>query len=81
MPITYHPSRYWDFCMPEDEKKKQRNCGHKQRLFLCLVTGYKNFFHQKRTKINMSCPYLLDVVYRFLNGRNPRVKNKFLALL
>ena len=22
MPITWHPSRYWDWCMSEDEKKK-----------------------------------------------------------
>ena len=23
MPITWHPSRYWDWCMSEDEKKKE----------------------------------------------------------
>ena len=22
MPITWHPSRYWDWCMSEDEKKE-----------------------------------------------------------
>ena len=22
LPITWHPSRYWDWCMSEDEKKK-----------------------------------------------------------
>ena len=21
MPITWHPSRWWDWCVPEDEKK------------------------------------------------------------
>ena len=45
MPILWHPSRYWDWCMSEDEKKKSpKNCGHKHGLFLYLVTGYKKFF-------------------------------------
>ena len=22
MPIAYHPLRYWDWCVPEDEKKE-----------------------------------------------------------
>ena len=22
MPIAWHPSRHWDWCMPEDEKKE-----------------------------------------------------------
>ena len=22
LPITWHPSRYWDWCMSEDEKKE-----------------------------------------------------------
>ena len=22
MPIAWHPSRYWDWCMPEDEKQE-----------------------------------------------------------
>ena len=35
LPITWHPLRYWDWCMSEDEKKKkQKNCGHKHSLFL-----------------------------------------------
>ena len=25
MPIAWHPSRYWHWCMSEDEKKKQEN--------------------------------------------------------
>ena len=44
MPITWHPSRHRDWCMSEDEKKKQKNYGHKHRLFLCLMTGYKKNF-------------------------------------
>ena len=24
MPIAWHPSRYWDWCMSEDEKKKKK---------------------------------------------------------
>ena len=33
MPIACHPSRYWDWCMSEDEKKRQKNCGYKHSLF------------------------------------------------
>ena len=28
MPIAWHPSRYWDWCMSEDEKKET------EKLFL-----------------------------------------------
>ena len=33
MPITWHPSRHWDWCMPEDEKKKksQKSYGRSNR--------------------------------------------------
>ena len=24
MPIAWHPSRWWDWCVPEDKKKKDR---------------------------------------------------------
>ena len=24
LPIAWHPSRYWDWCMSEDEKKKKK---------------------------------------------------------
>ena len=34
MPIVWHSSRYWDWCMSEDEKKKrQKKCGHKHGPF------------------------------------------------
>ena len=27
-PIAWHPSRWWGWCIPEDEKKRrQKNCG------------------------------------------------------
>ena len=25
IPIAWHPSRWWDWCMSEDEKKRQKN--------------------------------------------------------
>ena len=25
MPIAWHPSRWWDWCVPEEERKKQKN--------------------------------------------------------
>ena len=53
-PVAWHSSRHWDWCMSEDEKKRQKNYGHKHRLFLSLVTGYKNFLTQKELQIKMS---------------------------
>ena len=29
MPIAWHPTRWWDWCVPEDQNKRQKNCGHK----------------------------------------------------
>ena len=50
LPVTWHPSPWWDWCVPEDEKKietekklRQKNCGHKYGLFLCLVIRCKKF--------------------------------------
>ena len=25
MPVAWHPSRWWDWCMSEDEKKKKKD--------------------------------------------------------
>ena len=33
LPIAWHPSKCWDWCMSEDEKKKQKNYGDKIGLF------------------------------------------------
>ena len=46
LPIAWHPSKWWDWCMSEDEKKRQKNCGHKHGPFLSLVTTYKSFLTQ-----------------------------------
>ena len=48
LPIAYYPSRYWDWCMPEDEKKK--NCGDKQDLF-GSGDRIQNFWTPKELKI------------------------------
>ena len=32
------------------KKGIQKHCGHKYRLFLCLVTRYKKFFDQREIK-------------------------------
>ena len=28
MPIAWHPSRWWDWRVSEDEKKETENCGN-----------------------------------------------------
>ena len=25
LPITWHPSRWWDWCVPEEEKRRRKN--------------------------------------------------------
>ena len=27
IPIAWHPSRWWDWCVPEDGKYREKNCG------------------------------------------------------
>ena len=34
MPIAWHPSSWWNWCVPEDEKKRKKICGHKHGLFV-----------------------------------------------
>ena len=51
MRIAWHPSRWWDWCLDEDEKKETEKCGHEYRFFLRLVTGYKNVFDQQELQI------------------------------
>ena len=50
MPIAWHPSRWWDWCVPEDEKKETVTMWAKILAFLCLVTGHKNFLTKKNCK-------------------------------
>ena len=42
--IGLHPSRYWDWCMSEDENKEREKLWASTKAFLYLMTGYKNFF-------------------------------------
>ena len=48
MPIAWHPPRYRDWCVPEDEKQEIKNCGHKEWVFLYLMTGYKTFLTKEK---------------------------------
>ena len=43
MPIAWHPSRWWDCCMSEEEKKRQKNSWDKQDLFVSGDWIQKNF--------------------------------------
>ena len=46
MPIVWHLSRWLNWCIPEDEKKRDRkSMGINMDL---LVTGYKKFFLTKK---------------------------------
>ena len=49
LPIAWHPSRYWDWCMSEDEKKNRKIMGINIG-FLCLMTGYKDILTTKELK-------------------------------
>ena len=38
LPVAWHPLRHWNWCMPEDEKKKrQKNCGNNKQLFFKII--------------------------------------------
>ena len=44
MPITWHPSRWWDWCMSEDEKKERKIMGVSISFFDRIQK--KNFFFE-----------------------------------
>ena len=44
MPIAWHPSRYWDWCMSEDEKKET------EKTFLCLMARCKKIWQVHKIK-------------------------------
>ena len=54
MPIAWHPSRYWHWCMSEKEKKETEIVGINMDFFLYLVTRYKSFLAPKEVQIKMS---------------------------
>ena len=41
MAIAWHPSRWWDWCIPKDEKKETEKLWAYTWTFLYLETGYK----------------------------------------
>ena len=44
MPIAWYPSRYWDWCMSEDEKKRQKNCEHEKYILFVPDDQVQKFF-------------------------------------
>ena len=49
MPIVWHLSRWWNWCIPEDEKKKrQKKYGYKHGPSCDRIQ--KKFFDQKELK-------------------------------
>ena len=62
MPIAWLPSRWWDWCLREDEKKETEKLWVQIWAFLCLVTGYKKFFDQKELQIKISLSVQSSVV-------------------
>ena len=46
LPVAWHPSKWWGWCVSNDEKRNRKIAGINMG-FLCLVTGYKKFFDVK----------------------------------
>ena len=36
LPVPWHPSGYWDWCILRPKKKRQKNCGHNHGPFCIL---------------------------------------------
>ena len=41
--VTWYPSRWWNCCVPQDDKKSRKNMEINIGPFLYLMTGYKYF--------------------------------------
>ena len=49
MPVAWHPTRYWDWCLREDEKKEiDPVFTDKFGKYYKLVEGVKNAFSTRR---------------------------------
>ena len=47
MPIAWHPSSWWEWCVPQDEKQETEKLLVLTGTFLHLMTGNKNFMSIK----------------------------------
>ena len=47
LPIAWHPSSYWDWCVPEDEKRDRNIVGINMKLFCVLRLDTKIFYVHK----------------------------------
>ena len=50
MSIAWHPSRWWDWCVPEDEKKRNRKIVGINIDFFASGDQIQNLFWPKRIK-------------------------------
>ena len=41
MPIAWHPSRWWDWSMPEDDKKEIKSCGKMVKEKVCSLVSIR----------------------------------------
>ena len=54
MPIAWHRSRYWDWCIPEDEKKRNRTI---MGINIGFFDRYKKFdLYHKHDQLNSYNP-------------------------
>ena len=67
LPVAQHPSRWWDWCVPEDEKEETEKLWAQIWAFLCLVTGYKKPFDQKELqKMSSIVPFSFNAVELYI---------------
>ena len=45
MPITWHPSRWWDWCIPNDEKKKRG-----RKILVVTDSCFQDYLIRKRAR-------------------------------
>ena len=50
LPLSWQPSKLWDWCVFENGQGDAENCGHKYGLILYPVTEYKNILTKQNYK-------------------------------
>ena len=55
MRTAWHPSSWWGWCMPEDEKKETEKLCTRISAFLCLLTGCNFFFDSNKDVFLVEC--------------------------
>ena len=78
MLITWHPRRWWNFCMPEDEKKKRNRTDFYSVKLLMPISINETFMpHKDLIWFTRLYEYLVILIQKIIHEDLIKFKNLF----